>query len=165
MGKKTPSLKIETTDDADRALQRIGQLRLHIAESESEANRQIDAIRELLVEDTAASRATLAQNEAALEAWAEEHKALFVKPRSMELNWGTVGFKLSPWKIIILGRLKVDTVIEKIRAAKMTSLIRPKFEINKEAAVNYLNSDLAKVGLRKKQSDEFFFETKEIEVK
>ena len=101
----------------------------------------------------------------ALEAWAAANKDLFVKPRSIELNWGTVGFSRTPWKIVILGRLKVETVIEKLRAAKLKTLIRVKEEIDREKAIAYLNSDLAKVGLKKVQRDEFYFEVKEIEVK
>lgn len=156
---------ISSIDDADRALQRIGEMRREIAAAESAATVEIDAITAKLLSDTKVFRESLARDEASLEAWAEANKELFKKPRSMELNFGKLGYKLSPWKVVILARLKTETVIEKIRAAKMTSLIRPKFEINRDAASNYLNSDLAKVGLRKIRADEFFFEVKEIEVK
>ena len=165
MAKKHSEVVIASTDDADRALQRIGELRRHIALAEKDADEKVAEIREELLSDTELTREALAQNEAALQEWGGENKHLFVKPRSMEMNWGTVGFSWTPWKVVILGRLKAETVIEKIRAAKMTSLLRPKVEINREAASNYLNSDLAKVGLRKIRRDEFFFEVKEIEVK
>jgi hypothetical protein len=56
-------------------------------------------------------------------------------------------------------------VIEELRAAKLKALIRVKAKIDREKAFNYLNSDLAQVGLKKVQRDEFYFEVKEIKVK
>ena len=163
--KKSPLIVIESRDDADRALQRIGELRRQIEGAEQDADVELAKIRARLVEDTKLSRDVLAQNEAALEAWAVANKGLFKEPRSLDLNWGRVGFRLSPWKIVALGKLKAETIIEKIRAAKLPQLIRTKEEIDKEAALNYDNEDLAKCGLKKKQTDDFFFEVKEIEVK
>ena len=162
---KKSTIKIDSLDDADRALQRIGELRREIAAAERIANAKIDALRAKLVDDTEIFRETLAQNETALEAWGEANKNLFVEPRSMELNWGRVGFRLSGWKIVVLGKLKLDTIVEKIRAAKLPQLIRVKEEIEKEAALNYDNEDLARCGLKKKQTDDFFFEVKQVEVK
>lgn len=165
MGKKQ-LLIISSQDDADKALQRIGQLTASIAGLELDANKKLDEIREQLVKDSAEQREALAINEAALEAWATKNKAeLFTEPRSLELNWGTVGFRLTPWKILTIGRVKTETIIEKIRAAKLTQLIRPKYEIDRKKALNYSAEDLARCGLRKKQSDEFFYETNGIEVK
>lgn len=164
MGKKNSTITIASIDDADRALQRIGELRREIAAAEQVANTKIDAIRARLVEDTKIFVDTLERNEAALEAWAAANKNLFTERRSLELNWGRVGFRLTPWKIVTLGKLKAETIIEKIRAAKFSQLIRVKEEIDKEKALNYSDEDLARCGLKKKQSDEFFFEVKEIEV-
>lgn len=166
MGKKQTTIIIASINDADRALERIGELKRHIAGAENDADEKIAEIRAELVSETKLTREALDQNEAALEAWAEANKGeLFKEPRSRELNWGRVGFRMTPWKIVAIGKLKAETIIEKIRAAKLTQLIRSKEEIDKEKALNYSNEDLAKCGLKKKQSDEFFYETKEIEVK
>lgn len=164
--KKQQAIVVESREQADMALQRIGQLARAIAGAERDASEKIDKIREKLVDETELWCDALAQNKAALEVWAMENKAaLFTKPRSLELNWGTVGFRLTPWKIVILGRLKAETVIEKLRAARLKSLIRVKEEIDRDKALNYLNSDLAKVGLKKIRRDEFFCDPVEIEVK
>jgi len=83
----------------------------------------------------------------------------------MQLNFGTIGFRWTPWKIAIIGKRKVETIIEKIRAAKMPTLIRTKEEIDKEAALNYDAEALAKCGLKKVRKDEFYYEIKEEDVK
>jgi len=163
---KPTDVVVNSRDDADRALQQITAQRLIIDAEENTANEKIDEIRADLVEKTKGPREALAAHELALEEWAEAHKdELFKDPRSMQLNFGTIGYRLTPWKIAILGKLKVATVIEKLRAAKMRALIRTKEEIDREKALNYLNSDLAKVGLRKNRSDEFYYEIKSEDVK
>lgn len=163
---KQQTIVIETRDDADRALQRIGELRRAIAGEEKDANDDMDEIRKDLVNDTAPWRESLAQNEAALAAWAEANKEeLFKDPRSIELNWGRVGFRWTPWKIKFLNKLKVETIIEKLRANKMAHLIHTVESVNKEKALNYDNETLAPLGMKKAHTDEFFYEVKAEEVK
>ena len=162
---KKSKIVISSTDDADRALQRIGELRREIVAASAEATGKIDELKAQLIEDLTPFLDSIERNQAALEAWAAANKELFKDPRSIELNWGRIGFRWSRWKIVTLGKLKTETIIEKIRAAKLPQLIRVKEEIDKEAALNYSKEDLAKCGLKKKQTDEFFYEVKEIEVK
>jgi phage host-nuclease inhibitor protein Gam len=164
--KKQNTIVIETRDDADRALQRIGELERFIEGAEKDAGDAIDLIRERLVDDTDIQRETLAQNEAALEAWATANKEqLFKEPRSMELNWGKIGFRWTPWKIKFLNKLKVKTIVEKLKANKMSRLIRTEESVDKEKALNYDNETLAPLGMKKVHTDEFFYEVKREEVK
>ncbi len=163
---KRETVKIESRDDADRALNTISILSTQISSREARANDKIEKVRAELVDDTADWRAEMAESEAALEIWATENKEELLKePRSLELNWGTVGFRWTPWKIVAIGKLKIDTILAKIRAAKLTELIRTKEEIDKEKAVNYTPDDLARCGLKKTRKDEFYYEVKKEEVK
>ena len=163
---KKHTIVIANRDEADRALQRLGELQRFIAGVEKEASDQIDVIRKRLVDETATQRETLAQNESALEAWAEANKKdLFTEPRSVDLNWGRIGFRLTPWKIKFVGKLKVETIVEKLRANKMAHLIRIEESVNKEKALNYNNEALVQLGMRKVQTDDFFYEVKSEEVK
>jgi len=163
MGKKASTIVIETSEDADRALQRLGELRRHIAGAEHDANEHIDAIRAALVEETKLTREALAQNEAALEVWAKGDAKSWEK-KSLDLNWGTIGFHLG--KPAIKFKLAVENVIEKLRGKKMASCIRTIEEVDKEALANYDDDVIATVGCaRTKPKDKFWYETKEIEVK
>lgn len=55
-GKKQQAIVIESQEDADRALQRIGRLERHIADAEKDACDEIDEIRARLLDDTAVRR-------------------------------------------------------------------------------------------------------------
>ena len=163
MGKKQPARIIATREDADRTLQRIGELRRHVAVAEAEAGEKIDAIRADLVRDTAIMRESLAIDEAALEAWAKGDAKSWEK-KSLELNWGQVGFHLG--KPAIKLKLAVENVIEKLRGKKMESCIRTIEEVDKEALANYDDEVIAAVGCaRTKPKDRFWYECKTEEVK
>ena len=160
------TLKIESRDEADETLKLIAVAQGFIRDRETEADGEIAEIRQMLVAETACSRENIATAEAALEEWAAENKAaLFTEPRSIEMNFGTLGFRWTPWKIKTVGKLKLETILAKIRAAKLTELIRTKEEVDKEKAVNYTPEDLARCGLKKTRKDEFFYEVKKEEVK
>ena len=157
---------IASREEADGALQEIAAAERRVAVTEKVAGETIDRLRTLLVSDTAGARQAIADRVAALEKWAEANKEeLFKEPRSIEMNFGTVGFRWTPWKIATLGKLKVETIIAKIRAAKLNELIRTKEEVDKEKAVNYTPEDLARCGLKKTRKDEFFYEVKKEEVR
>jgi len=166
MAKKQQTIVISTRDEADRALQRIGELQRFICSASDEAEENIADIRAELLKETQDASHAIAANEAALEAWAEANKKdLFTEPRSIDLNWGRIGFRLTPWKIKFLGKLKVETVLEKLRANKMTRLIRIEESVDKEKALNYDNETLEPLGMKKVHHDEFFYEVKNEEVK
>lgn len=164
--KKRMTFVIEDREVADLCLQRMGELILDIQAKEKLANDEISASRDALVRNTERDRACVADYEAALEAWAEANKTeLFTEPRSLELNWGKVGFRWTPWKIKFLNKLKVETIVEKLRANKMRHLIRVEESVDKEKALNYDNETLAPLGMKKVHSDEFYYELKKEEVK
>ena len=163
MANKQKVIVIETRDDADRALQRIGQLQRSIAGKEQDAEKDIDEIRKQLVEDTRHEAQALADNEAALKLWAKNDRATWTG-KSLELNFGTVGFRL-PSPAIKL-KLKIANVIERLRAKKMLTCIRTVEKVNKEKLASYDDAMLLDVGCeRTKPKDKFWFECKHEEVK
>ena len=163
MAKKQPTRIIATREDADRTLQRIGALQRHVAQAEKHASDGIDQIRELLVQETKPHREELAQQEAALEAWAKEDSKVWDK-KSLELNWGSVGYHLG--KPAIKLKLAVENVIEKLRGKKMATCIRVVEEVDKEALANYDDDMIAAVGCaRTKPKDKFWYKCKAEEVK
>lgn len=156
---------VESREDADRCLQRIGHLERFIEDAENDAEADIERVRSGLLKQTAGHRDALDANVKALEAWATEYKAeLFQEPRSLELNWGRVGFRWTPWKIGF-GKLKVETIIEKLRAHRLAQLIRTTESVDRDRAVEYDAEILAKVGLKKTRRDEFFYEVKKEELR
>lgn len=73
------------------------------------------------MKDTAHELKVLAENEAALKLWAKSDRTNWTG-KSLELNFGTIGFRL-PSPAIKL-KLKIANVIERLRAKKMLTCIR-----------------------------------------
>ena len=153
---------IASREDADRCLQRIGQLELAIEEAERSAQEEIDAIREQLVSETEPVRDALAQNEAALKLWAKDDRKSWVA-KHLELNFGTLGFR-RPTPAIKL-KLALENIVERLRAKKMHTCIRTVEEVDKEALANYDDETLLDVGCeRTKPKDKFWYECKKEEI-
>lgn len=154
---------IASIEDADRALQRIGALQRNIISKEQDASEEIDEIRAALVRDTAHESEVLAANEAALKEWAKTASKEW-KGKSLELNFGTVGFR-KPTPAIKL-KLAIETIVERLRARKMASCIRTLEEPDKEALAAYADDVLLEVGCeRTKPKDRFWYECKSEVVK
>jgi hypothetical protein len=84
--------------------------------------------------------------------------------KSLELNFGTIGFRLPKAAIkLVLG---VENIIERLRAKKMHTCIRTVEQVDKEALANYDDEVLLDVGCaRTKPKDKFWYEVKREEVK
>lgn len=163
MGKKQPSVTIATSDDADRALQRIGELERYIAGAGQDAEERIDVIRTKLSDQTEVQVALLKETKAALEAWAKKDAKTWIG-KTLALLWGSISWRTPPKRIVV--KLDEETVIERLRARKMLTCIRTKEEIDKEALENYSDEIIAAVGCERKQGkDKFYYELKREEVK
>ena len=84
---------------------------------------------------------------------------LFAKAKSLDLGFGTIGFRLST-KIAQLRGITVEMTLEKLREFGMSDGIRIKEEINKETALGWPDERLELVGLRRQQADTFFIDVK-----
>ena len=92
-------------------------------------------------------------------------EASLTRPVFFHGNWGKIGFRWTPWRIVALKKLKVERIIERLRARKMAHLIRKTESVDKEKVLNYDNETLAPLGMKKVHKDEFFYEVKREEVK
>lgn len=164
MGKKQQTVVvIETRDDADRALQRLGELARCIESMEQDAEDSINAIRQALVEESENARKALVLNEAALKAWAKRDVKTWAG-KTLDLVFGSMSFRTPPPSIKLL--LEAETIVERLRARRMTTCIRVKEEVDKEALENYSDEVIEAVGCERKQGkDKFYYECKAEEVK
>lgn len=163
MGKKQPTLSIETRDDADLALQRIGELQRFICCSSDEAGEKIADIRAQLLKDTQTASQALTENETALKTWAKTDLRTW-SGKTLNLVWGWIAWRTPPPKIVV--KLEDETVIERLRARKMLTCIRVKEEVDKEALENYSDEIIEAVGCERKQGkDKFYYECKKEDVK
>lgn len=98
----------------------------------------------------------LAGLELAIQQYAEANRAEFIKTKSRELTFGSVGFRLST-------RVAIKNVGNTLQALKdfgLTACIRIKEECDKEAMKNLPLEQLHAVGATLKQEDAFGYEIK-----
>lgn len=84
---------------------------------------------------------------------------LFAKGKSLDLGFGTIGFRAST-KVVQVRGVTAEMTLEKLHQYNLTDGIRTKEEINKDAALGWPDERLELVGLKRQQSDAFYIEIK-----
>lgn len=157
---------ILNTDQADAAMHRLIEISAEIEREENRVEAEITSLRSDLVQYARPLVEENAELRAALAAFAKTNRAeLFPKQKSLELNFGTFGFRWSNWKIRYL--VKAGTIVERLKHNGHSKLIRVKETINRERvlALGLDNDKLEPLGLKKTRSERFFVELKREEVK
>ncbi len=163
-----PPKPIETYEDADGALLKIGQLEAEILKEEAELNDKIQTIREIYEIKTYVARTMKAGLEAELMSFCSDNKKDFEKPRTKDLMHGTIGFRNTPPKVELLNRkYKWDTVVELLKKMRWgKEFVRVKDEVNKEAILEAVaakkmdDTKLASIGIKVDQTDEWTYAIK-----
>lgn len=162
--KPDPVLIIRDLDHADEVLRQLGEVERAIKTIEIQMNDRI-----LLVKADAAKRSgplIQARKEfhAALAAFGEARKAeLFARRRSIELTFGSMGFRLST-KLKPLVGLTWQKVLSRLKNLGLTDGIRVKEEVDREALETWQDERLELAGVRRVQEEGFWIETKEEEL-
>ena len=159
-------ISIKSAEQADQALQQIGELEDFIRAEESRYNEREAELKSDMVERCGLVKKTLRKWVAALKKWADvEIEAPSSKdgPRSLEMNFGWVRFRWTPPAIKF--KLEEETVIERLRARGMTSCIRVTVSVDKEALAAYDDDILKAIGAYRYQEEKFYYEVKREEVK
>jgi phage host-nuclease inhibitor protein Gam len=162
---KTDGVVFKSIEDVDRALGDIAEHKRSIAAIEAKMNAAIDAAKLQAMEDSAFARAEIAAIEAALVNYVKKNKAeLFSDKKSMDLTYGTIGFRLST-KLLLQGKEgSWERVIEALREQELHNLIRVKEEPDKEALKGLKSERLKELGCKVVQVNTFFYEVSEAEL-
>jgi len=161
--RKPDPLVIESRAEADSLLAEIGRLEASIQDAEIDATLKAQLIRDEMEAATEPIRLALAARVKALHAWAKKDEKNW-PGRTCELTNGKVYFRTPP--AAIKEELETETIVQRLRARKMTSCIRTKEEVDKEALAAYPDSVIEAVGCRRtKPKDKFYYEVKKEEVK
>ena len=162
--KSTPEkITIKIAVEADEGLKMIGALEDFVSTREIEHNATVAEMKAELVERCGPVKKSLKRWVAALKKWATKGAEFPEGSRTLELNFGCVWFRWTPWRIEF--RLDEETVIERLRARGMTSCIRTVESVNKEALEAYDDDVLKAVGAYRDRDEKFYYEVKREEVK
>jgi len=116
-------VEIKGWPHADNLLRDIGELQGQIAQSESNANLKIDAIKEALADDVKKRLELIDLYTKSLEAFAVNNKNDFSGKRSRALNFGILGWRKS--SSIVVGKRTMG-LIKEVLKSKIKELIRTK---------------------------------------
>lgn len=159
---------IKTWNDCDNMLREIALI--DIAASDADGTRK-QTIIDAELEYKKATAPSLAKRETLVEElegfYRSRRKEVETSgKRSLDLNFGRLGMRLGKPTLALAKGWKWDRVLAAIKERwsrntdLLKALITTKESVNKDVVKSRLNEeDLAMVGLRVKQGDEFFFET------
>jgi len=157
---KPQAVVIADLKAAEQALSEIAMIDRNIKGIESNLNEVIDRAKagaKLKTEPLGIRRKEL---ETALAQFAEHNKAeLFQKRKSVELAFGTIGFRLTT-SIKTAAKTTWAMILEKVRDYGFSEAIRTKEEVDKEVLRGWSDEKLATVGARRDTKDEFYIEIK-----
>lgn len=154
--KKIEGTALQTYQDVDAVLRRIGEIDRDIGLIESAHNTVIDQIRADTKAKTEPLQATKAALERQLKEFAEARRVEFADVRTRELTFGSIGFRRSTAVVI----RKVGDTLAALRALGLSKCIRTKEEPDKEAMKELDTDTLASVGAALTTRDTFGYEIK-----
>lgn len=160
MGRKriveAPALK--TWEDVNAALREIAEEQIALSEIDGEMNKQIIGIKKTAEQDAKPHADRISKLEKDIKEYVEEHRDELGKKKTMALNFGEVGFRLSTTISLPKAKDKVAEIIKKLRARKMIDCIIIDEKVNKDALRQYGEDKVVAVGATWKSKDVFWYE-------
>lgn len=163
MAKSKPEIPqiVENNEQADGVLAELSTIQQKIKEIEVEQQEAIDLAKTQAMQKSLALLARKKELETALGVYAKLNKSiLFDKKKSLELAFGTLGFRASS-EIAIQKGIKEGMVISKLKEFNFLDGVKTTEKINRDAMSSWSNEKLETVGLERKEKDTFFIEVKE----
>lgn len=148
-------LTIETWEQADELVRRIGDLQGDIAKAEANAKKKADAITAQLAEDIKSAHDGIELYTESLNAFAATHRKEFGAMQSKKLNFGTIGWRKSS---IIIVKKATAGLIESLFGKRAASFLNVKVTPNKEALAKLTDDELLGIQAQRKGKEVFYVE-------
>ncbi len=151
---------LSSWSEVDTCLRNIGEIDRELALIEASQSEQIDRIRantKAVAEPLQNKKLGL---EMAIKEFAEANRTEFVKARTRELTFGSVGFRMSSRVVI----KRVADTLAALKDLQLTQCIRVKEECDKDAMKNLPLETLHAVGATLRTEDAFGYEIKREEI-
>lgn len=153
---KISTVAIGSFEDADSALQKLGELQLAVNQAEHAAADEINEAKLKLTEKTKPLQDEIAGIVYSLELFANARKEEFGKDRSRKLQFGKIGWRKST--SIITKKNTLEIIKQLFGKQKALSYIITKETVSKDALAKLTDEDLKVVNARRKITDAFFAE-------
>lgn len=154
--KRMTATTLESWAEVDTCLRQIGEIDREIGLLEAAQQEQIDAVKAATKAAAEPLQNKKAGLELAIQQYAESNRAEFIRAKTRELTFGSVGFRLSTRVVI----KNIGNTLQALKDFGLTACIRIKEECDKEAMKNLPLEQLHAVGAALKQDDAFGYEVK-----
>lgn len=155
---------VKSLEEANQTLEKIAALQRSINVKELSMNEQIDLIKAKTEIETVKDYTELQALVYGLEVFSKENKArLFDKKRSIDLNFGSIGFRKGT-KLATMAKTTWKKVVELLEEKGMVSGVRIKKTANKDVMNEWTDEKLEKVNVQRKTTDTFWYEINEEDV-
>ena len=152
---------MQSWDDVDACLREIGECDRELTFINAGLNEAIDKMKAISKRDQQPFLDKKAGLELAIKEYCEANKVEFVKVKSQELTFGTVGFR-SASSIVIK---KIAETLQLLTDYGHRQCIRTKEEPDKEAMKSLTDEQLAEVGAARKTVNSFWYEVRQEELR
>ena len=147
----------------DATLKKVAEIDRQITLIESTKNEEIDKAKTNALEFSTpltGEKKELVRN---LRDYCEFNKEQFAKQRSKKLNWGTIGFRVTPPALKPLSKWTWPKVLAKLKETGRSDFIAIKESVDKDAIrkAKLESTGLSIYGMKLESKDEFYFETAE----
>lgn len=151
-------MTINSWNDVDTAIKKIGELNIAITKIEGDATLKTNEIKEAAKTQAQSLNDELQNLTKLVEAYCECNKAEFAKKRSKELVFGTVAYRLVKSVSIPRAAAKLEALIKSIKAFGLLCCIKTVETVDKDALAELADEDLVKLGIKRSVRDSFRIE-------
>lgn len=152
----SPALR--SWEDVNEALRQIAEATIAMEDIQGEMNKQILGAKKAAEEQGKPYKDRIAKLEHEIKDYATEHRADMGKTKSKVLTFGTVGFRQSTSVSLPKAKDKLEQIIRKLKARKMSDCIVVEEKVSKDALKKYGEDTVNAVGATWKQKDEFGYD-------
>ncbi len=152
----SPALR--SWEDVNEALRQMAEATIALEDIQGEMNKQILGAKKAAEEQGKPYKDRIAKLGHEIKDYATEHRADMGKTKSKVLTFGTVGFRQSTSVSLPKAKDKLEQIIRKLKARKMSDCIVVEEKISKDALKKYGEDTVNAVGATWKQKDEFGYD-------
>ena len=153
---EVPALK--SWEDVNDALREIAQEQIALNDIDGEMNKQIIGIKKIAEQDAKPHADRIAKLEKDLKDFVEDHRDDLGKAKSMTLNFGEVGYRLSTSITLPKDKEKLAEIIRRLKTRQMTDCIVVEETVSRENLKKYGEDTVNAVGATWKQKDAFGYD-------
>lgn len=152
-------LRNVSKEQADKAFENYNKAVSNQAELTAKMEKEITKVRAKYTGKLDECKTQIAENENVLKVFATENPKLFGEKKSYETAHGVLGYKLTPFKFVLLQGFEEKDVAATI-AKKLPAFAKTEIKIDKQALIGMRNDRLSKqfekLGFKITQEETFY---------